>query len=126
MKVKQKQKQVSIEEYIETYCQERKVRERYAVYVSPKTHQNLIRTVRLFASEHHTTTASLADSILTSHFETFRELLNVFQMEYMEYMGKLFGWSEDREQNESEEPEDQPDDIETSEKTSTINDEPVE
>ena len=76
MKTKKNQKQVSIEEYIETYCQEKRIRERFAVYVSPKTHHNLKCIARLFASKHYTTTSSLADSIISRHFEAHKELLN--------------------------------------------------
>ena len=64
MKTKKNQTQVSTKEYIETYCQEKRIRKRLAVYVSPETHYRLKNTVRLFVREHHTTTSSLADSIL--------------------------------------------------------------
>lgn len=73
---KKKQKQVSIKEYIETYCQEKRIRGRYAVYISPEVHDNLKKIARLFNGNHHTTTSSLADSIISSHIETYRELLN--------------------------------------------------
>ena len=76
MKAKKNQQQVSVEEYIEKYCQEKRIRERFAVYVSPKTHHSLKSIARLFAIEHHTTTSSLADSIISCHFEAHRELLN--------------------------------------------------
>ena len=76
MKTRKNQKQISIEEYVKNYCQEKRIRERFAVYVSPKTHHNLRSIARLFASEHHTTTSSLADSIISCHFETHKELLN--------------------------------------------------
>jgi len=104
MKTKKNQKQVSIEEYIETYCQEKRIRERLAVYVNPKTHRNLKRVARLFASEHYTTTSSLADSIISRHFETYRELLNDAQEEHIR---ELFGWLEDTKRCGSEEQEEQ-------------------
>jgi len=107
MKTKKNQKQVSIEEYIETYCQEKRIRERYAVYVSPKTHCNLRNIARLFASEHHTTTSSLADSIISFHFEEYKELLN---NEHEEKTREFLEWFNNR--GESEEPEEQPDDAE--------------
>ena len=120
MKTKQKQKQVSIEEYIETYCQEKRIRERFSVYVSEKTHHNLKSIARLFASEHHTTTSSLADSILTCHFKAHRELLEDFQEEYM---GKLLGWLEEIKWNRNEETEELPKGVETGEKASINKDE---
>ncbi len=76
MKEKKKQKQVSIQEYIETYCREKRIRERYAVYVSPETHENLKKIVQLFCYEHHTTTSSLADTIICRHIEEHKEILN--------------------------------------------------
>ena len=109
MKVKQNQKQVSIEEYIETYCQEKRVRERFAVYVSEKTHYRLKRISRMFASEHHTTTSSLADSILTSHFEAHRELLNDTQKKFDQ---EMLDWLKNRKWCVSKEPEESPDDVE--------------
>ena len=102
MKTKKNQKQVSIEEYIENYCQEKRIRERFAVYVSPKTHHNLKSAARLFASEHHTTTSSLADSIISRHFEAHRELLNDVQKEKEH---RLFEWLKGMKRCESEEPE---------------------
>ena len=71
-----KQKQVSIEKYIETYCREKRMRERSAVYISPETNRNLKKIAGLFASEHYTTASSLADSIISRHFEEYSELLN--------------------------------------------------
>lgn len=76
MKAKKNQKQVSMEEYIETYCQEKRIRGRFAVYISPQTHDNLRKIVQLFKYKHHTTTSSLADTIISRHVETYRELLN--------------------------------------------------
>ena len=102
MKTKKNQKQVSIEEYIENYCQEKRIRERYAVYVSPKTHCNLKNIIRLFASEHHTTTSSLADSIISCHFEEYKKLLNDA---HEEHTRKFLEWSKDMKRCENEEPE---------------------
>jgi hypothetical protein len=90
MKAKRSPKQVSIEEYVETYCREKRIRERFAVYVSPKTHGNLKSIARLFAGEQHTTASSLADSIISCHFEAYRELLNGVRKEdrhgFLEWM----------------------------------------
>jgi len=130
MKAKQNQKQVSIEEYIATFCQEQRVRERFAVYVSEKTHHNLKKIVGLFASEHHTTTSSLADAILTCHFEVHRELLNDAQrkseQEFLEWFKNQKWHRNEKSVQPEESPEDQPDDVETDERASIINDEPVE
>jgi 2-keto-3-deoxy-galactonokinase len=76
MKAKKKQKQVSIEEYIETYCKEKRIRERNAVYVNPETHRKLKEVAEMFANKYYTTVSSLADSIITRHFEEHKELLN--------------------------------------------------
>jgi peptide subunit release factor 1 (eRF1) len=114
MKTKKNQKQVSKEEYIESYCQEKRIRERFAVYVSPETHHNIRTVARLFASEYYTTTSSLADSILSRHFEEHRELLNEEQKEYNR---KVFAWIKDKEPGTSEEPEGQPDDADNTAKS---------
>ena len=76
MKRKKNQKRVSIQEYIEIYCREKRIRGRFAVYVSPETHENLKKIARLFYCEHHTTTSSLADTIISRHIETYRDILN--------------------------------------------------
>jgi hypothetical protein len=76
MRAKKNQKQVSIQEYIETYCGEKRIRERYAVYVSLETHENLKKIVQLFSYEHHTTTSSLVDTIIARHVEAYRDILN--------------------------------------------------
>jgi len=102
MKEKKNQKQVSIEEYIENYCREKRIRGRFAVYVSPKTHSSLKSIVRLFAGKHHTTTSSLADSILSCHFEAHRELLNDV---HKENTREMLEWLKGTQQCESEEPE---------------------
>ena len=106
MTTKKNQKQVSVEEYIETYCQEKRIRERYAVYVSSKTHCNLRSIARMFSNEHHTTTSSLADSILSCHFKTYRELLNNV---HEEQTRELLEWLKDR--GGSDETEEQSDDV---------------
>ena len=109
MRTKKKQKQVSIEEYIETYCQEKRIRERFAVYVNPETHRKLRTIARLFANEHYTTASSLADSIISRHFEAYRELLKDV---HKENEHEILGWLKDMKQGRSEEPEEQPEDVE--------------
>ena len=108
MKTKKNQKQVSVEEYIETYCQEKRIRERYAVYISPQTHSKLKTTVRLFANKHHTTTSSLADSIISRHFEAHRELLTGV---YEEDKREFTEWIESLKRRGSDESEDESDDV---------------
>ena len=102
MKVEKNQKQTSVEEYIQNYCQEKRIRGRFAVYVSPKTHHSLKSIARLFTREHHTTTSSLADSILSCHFEAYRELLN--DVHEKETRGVL-EWLREKKRHKSEEPE---------------------
>ena len=108
MKVKKNEKKVSIEEYIENYCQEKRIRGRFAVYVSPKTHCSLKNIARLFANEHHTTTSSLADSIISCHFEAYRELLNDVQQEKAR---GVLEWLKGIKRYGSEEPEEEPDNV---------------
>jgi hypothetical protein len=102
MNAKKKEKQISIEEYIETYCQEKRIRERFAVYISPKAHDNLKKIAGLFKKEHHSTTSSLADSIISQHIETYRELLN---QAYEEKSSAFLEWMGKARQSESEESE---------------------
>ena len=107
MKTKKNQKQVSVEEYIETYCQEKRIRGRFAVYISPETHKKLKKAAWIFYNEHHTTTSSLADSIISCHFKEYRELLNDV---HEEQAHEVLEWLKNR--GESEEEEEQPDDVE--------------
>lgn len=74
--MKRNKKEFTIEEYIETYCQEKRIRGRYAVYISPEVHANLKRIAGLFRSKYHSTCSSLADAIISYHIETHKELLN--------------------------------------------------
>jgi hypothetical protein len=75
MSSKRKQKQVSLEEYVQTYCQEKRIRKRHAVYVSPEVSHNLKMVAGLFNEECYTTASSLADAILLRHFSEHRELI---------------------------------------------------
>lgn len=74
-KKKQKQKPMSEAEYIETFCQEKRIHNRYAVYVSRETHALLMKVVGIF-HDRYATAMSMADAILRHHFEQNRELLN--------------------------------------------------
>ena len=72
--MKQKQEAMSEAEYIATFCNEKRIRNRWAVYVSPETHKLLQKAVFTFM-DYHVTTASMVDAILSHHFETHRELI---------------------------------------------------
>ena len=76
MKTRKKQQQVSKEDYAQAYCQEKRIRERYAVYIGPETHKRLKNVAFMFRLDHHTTTSSLAEAILARHFEAHKEMLN--------------------------------------------------
>ena len=55
------------------------------MYISPETHDNLRRIVRLFKWEHYTTTFSLADAIISNHIEVHKELLNKLHKEEIRF-----------------------------------------
>ena len=78
MKSKKKKRQMPISEaeYIETFCQEKRVRNRFAVYISQETHRKLMKAVLIFQSEHYVTAMSMVEAILSHHFEENEELLN--------------------------------------------------
>ena len=105
MGAKKKQKQVSIEEYIETYCQEKRIRGRFAVYVSPEAHLYLKEITRLFKNEHHTTTSSLADSIILHHIEIHKKFLgNIHAKDAREFMERFnnTGYCDEKEQSDDD------------------------
>jgi predicted ArsR family transcriptional regulator len=110
MSRKKKEKQVSKEEYIETYCGEKRIRGRYAVYVSKDAHDNLRKIAGHFKMEYHTTTSSLADAIITHHFEANEDLLNGLLKEDWE---RFFTERRNRttEMEEDQEEEDYDDDL---------------
>lgn len=111
MNAKKKKRQISIEQYIETYCKEKRIRGRFAVYISPEAHRSLKRIALLFKEKHHLTTSSLADSIISQHIEAHRELLNKVQQEDdLEFLAsfkkiRLSGNDNDDEESESYEEE---------------------
>jgi len=82
-KKKSKNESMSESEYIQTFCQEKRIRHRWAVYVSQETHQKLQKVVSVF-KDHYVTTMSLADAILSHHFEANDELLTRLYSEYIE------------------------------------------
>lgn len=73
-KKKQKREPMSEAEYIATFCNEKRIRDRKAVYVSPEVHKRLQKMFFTF-SDYHITTMSLVDAILSHHFENNLELL---------------------------------------------------
>lgn len=100
MSAKKKQKQLSIEEYIEAYCQEKRIRGRFAVYITPETHHRLKRIAQLFKSKYHSTASSLADAIISHHINAYKEILNEA---YHEDMREHFEWLKEKKQYENEE-----------------------
>jgi chromosomal replication initiation ATPase DnaA len=84
MSYRKKQKQVSVEEYIETYCQERRMRDRIAMYISKKSHKSLKKVALIFSDEHHTTISSLAEAIISHHLKAHREMLDEEYQRFLE------------------------------------------
>lgn len=83
-KKKQKLTPMSEAEYIETFCQEKRVRNRFAVYISQETHRKLMKAVLIFQSEHYVTAMSMTETILSNHFEVNKLLLDRLFTEAME------------------------------------------
>jgi hypothetical protein len=82
-KKKQKQEPILEAEYIATFCNEKRIRNRWAVYISPETHKLLQKTVFTFM-DYHVTAMSMVDAILSHHFETHRELISRLHEEKVE------------------------------------------
>lgn len=104
MSAKKKQKQIPLSEaeYLETFCIEKRIRNRCAVYVSRETHDLLLKVVNSL-SDYHVTTMSMADAIFRHHFESNKELLNrLYKEDLRKYIVKPV------RHNESD-PEDEPD-----------------
>lgn len=83
-KKKQKQRPMSEAEYIETFCQEKRVRNRFAVYISQETHRKLMKAVWTFQSEYYVTAMSMTEAIFNHHFQVNGELLDRLYNESME------------------------------------------
>lgn len=97
MSAKKKQKKVPMleAEYIETFCMEKRIRNRCAVYISKETHDLLLKTVNTF-SDYHVTTMSMADAIFRHHFESNKELLNrLYNEDLRKYIVKSEGRHEE-------------------------------
>ena len=82
-KTKQKQEAISEAEYTATFCNEKRIRNRWAIYISPETHKLLQKAVYTFV-DYHVTAMSMVDAILSHHFETHRELITRLYVEKTE------------------------------------------
>lgn len=76
-----KHKKISKEKYIALFCQDKRIRGRSAIYVSPEVHRRLKRIAALFRSEHYTSLSSLADRILCHHIGAYGILLTQLKEE---------------------------------------------
>jgi hypothetical protein len=83
-KKKQKLAPMSEVEYIATFCQEKRVRNRYAVYISQETHRKLMKAVYTFQSDYYVTAISMTEAIISHHFEMNGELLDRLFTEVIE------------------------------------------
>ena len=101
-KMKQKQESMSEAEYIATFCNEKRIRNRWAVCVSPETHKLLQKAVFTFM-DYHVTAVSMVDAILSHHFETHRELITQL---YTEKIEKTFNFIR-QENNEPDSSDDE-------------------
>lgn len=82
-----KPKKISKQEYIKTFCRDIRIRDRQVLYVSTETHAKMKIIAHLFRDQ-HVTTASLIDTILRHHIETYRPLLEeVREEQYIEFIG---------------------------------------
>lgn len=75
-------KHISREKYIETFCRDKRIRERQMLYVSVKVHNRIRRAAHLF-EQYHVTVASLIDTILSHHLETYREIFEELNKEQL-------------------------------------------
>lgn len=97
-KKKPRQIPMSKAEYIETFCQEKRVRNRFAVYISQETHRKLMKAVYTFQSDYYVTAMSMTEAIISHHFKVNGELLNRL---YKESIEQTLSFS-NREDNESD------------------------
>ena len=101
-KTKQKQEAMSEAEYIATFCNKKRIRNRWAVYISPETHKRLQRAVSTF-KDYYVTTASMVDAILSHHFDTHKELINRLYAESIEKTFNFYIGEENVADDESNE-----------------------
>lgn len=76
-------KNISKEQYTETFCKDKRIRNRQVLYVSSEIHEELRKVASIFRKE-HITTSSLVDTILEHHLETHKNLLNSLYKERQE------------------------------------------
>ena len=76
-------KNISKEQYTETFCKDKRIRNRQVLYVSSEIHEEIRKTASIFRKE-HITTSSLVDTILEHHLETHKDLLNTLYQERQE------------------------------------------
>lgn len=70
-----KNRKITKEQYQKLFCQEKRIRERKAVYVSGGTQDILLKIVKMFP-ENHTTLSSLVEAIVLEHLKEHKDLLN--------------------------------------------------
>ena len=70
-----KPKKISKQEYIKTFCRDQRIRSRQTLYVSSRIHEKICDLAFKLRST-HTSTASLVDTILTHHLETYKEAID--------------------------------------------------
>jgi len=76
-------KNISREQYTETFCKDKRIRNRQVLYVSSEIHEE-IRKVASILRKEHITTSSLVDTILEHHLEIHKDLLNSLYQERQE------------------------------------------
>ena len=76
-------KNISREQYTETFCKDKRIRNRQVLYVSSEIHEEIRKVASIFRKE-HITTSSLVDTILEHHLETHKDLLNSLYQERQE------------------------------------------
>lgn len=80
-----KKENISKEKYIETFCRDKRIRDRQVIYVSREVHERISKVADLF-SEQYVTVSSLADTILAHHIETHRQMFEALrQKEHEEF-----------------------------------------
>lgn len=69
-----KPKKISKQDYIKTFCRDQRIRSRQTLYVSSCIHEKICDLAFKLRST-HTSTASLVDTILAHHLETYKEAI---------------------------------------------------
>lgn len=82
-------KNISKEQYSETFCKDKRIRNRQVLYVSSEIHEEIRKIASIFRKE-HVTTSSLVDTILEHHLEIHKNLLNSLYQERQEQFLEKF------------------------------------